>query len=52
MIDIIDNGTQIAVLLICAAVTLYRAAVWHSRTWTLAFFFFGVWAMGDIYWMV
>ncbi len=52
MIDIFDNVLQIAVLLFCAGVTLYRAAALQSRTWTLSFFFFGSWVMGDIYWLL
>lgn len=52
MIESIDNAVQIATLLICAAVSLYRTAKYKSRTWTQAFFFYGSWALGCVYWLL
>ena len=51
MIESIENTLQIAVLLLCACLALLWAARTRSRTWTLAFFFFGSFALGDIYWL-
>jgi len=52
MIESLENGLQIAVLLICSAIALYRLIAYRSRTWILALFFFGSWVLGDIYWLV
>ena len=52
MIDTIDNGLQLSVLLLCAVIALVRATSKHSRTWTLTFFYFGSWLLGDLYWSV
>lgn len=51
MIERIENALQIAVLLACVSVSLYRAAAGRSRMWTLLFFFYGSWVLGDIYWL-
>ena len=52
LIEIIENALQTAILLTCAVISLIRAAACRSRVWTLAFFFYGSWALGDIYWLV
>ena len=52
MIESIDNALQIASLLICASIAVYRAAKYKSRTWTQAFYFYGSWALGGIYWLL
>ncbi len=52
MIDQIDNGIQIAVLVICVTAAIFKAAKYRSRTWTLLAFFYGSWLLGDIYWTV
>lgn len=52
MIERYENALQIIVLLVCSGISIYRAAVFRSRTWTISFFFFGSWALGDIYWLV
>ena len=51
MIESLENTLQIAVLLLCAALSLLRAAKRRSRTWTLLFFFYGSFVLGDIYWL-
>ena len=52
MIESYENILQIAVLIICALIALYRAVAGKSRAWTLAFFFYGSWVFGDIYWLI
>jgi hypothetical protein len=52
LIEIIENSLQTAILLICAVISLIRAAADRSRAWTLTFFFYGSGALGDIYWLV
>ena len=52
MIEAYENILQIAVLLACMGIALYRALAFESRTWVLAFFFFASWLLGDIYWLV
>ena len=52
MIESIDNGIQIAVLILCAAAAIGKAARYHSRSWTLLSFFYSSWLLGDVYWMV
>ena len=52
MIESIDNGIQIAVLILCAAAAIGKAARYRSRSWTLLAFFYASWLLGDIYWTV
>lgn len=52
MIESIENALQIAVLLACTVYALVRAARHKSRTWTMLAFFYGSWALGDIYWLM
>ena len=52
MIESIDNALQIVSLLICAAISIFRTVKYKSRTWTQAFFFYGSWALGCIYWLL
>ena len=52
MIEQIDNGIQIAVLVICVIEAIFKAAKYRSRSWTLLAFFYGSWLLGDIYWTV
>ena len=51
MIEIYDNSLQILVLLICGIIAVYRAVKYDSRIWTMLAFFYGSWALGDIYWV-
>ena len=51
MIESLENTLQIAVLLLCAALALLWAVRGRSRAWMLAFFFFGSFLLGDIYWL-
>ena len=51
MIESLENTLQIAVLLLCAALALLQAVRGRSRAWMLAFFFFGSFLLGDIYWL-
>ena len=52
MIEQIDNGIQIAVLVVCVVTAIFKAARYRSRSWTLLAFFYGSWLLGDIYWTV
>ena len=52
MIESIENAFQITALLFCAAVALRRAILSQSKAWTLLFFFYGTWLLGDIYWLI
>ncbi len=52
MIENYENMIQTAVLLICSGTAAYRAFRYRSRSWILVFFFYGNWALGDIYWLV
>ena len=52
MIESIDNGIQIAVLVVCVIAAIFKAARYHSRSWTLLSFFYASWLLGDIYWTV
>ena len=52
MTERIENAVQIAVLLICVSVALFRAVRYRSRGWVHLVFFYGSLALGDIYWFV
>lgn len=52
MIESIDNAIQILTLIICASMSVFRAARYGSRSWTMLSFFYGTLMMGDIYWAV
>ncbi|MBQ5542771.1 MAG: hypothetical protein IIU06_06875 [Erysipelotrichales bacterium] len=52
MIEVVENALQIAALVICSVIAVYKAVHYNSRTWALAAFFFISWVMGDIYWLV
>ena len=52
MIESIDNGIQIVVLIICVIAVIFKTAKYQSRSWTLLAFFYGSWLLGDIYWTV
>ena len=52
MIESIENALQIVILLTCAVVAVQRAFKYRSRTWTLLFFFYGSWLLGDSYWLI
>ncbi len=52
MIESIDNGIQIAVLVLCVIAAAVKAAKYRSRSWTLLTFFYGSWVLGDVYWTV
>ena len=50
MIESIENAIQLAVLICCSAVALYRAIRGRNKAWLLLAFFYGSYALGDIYW--
>ena len=50
MIESIENAIQLAALICCAAVALYRAIRERRKAWLLLAFFCGSYALGDIYW--
>ena len=50
MIERLENALQIAVLLFCCCITIYRALRLRSRVWIFLTFFYGSWLLGDIYW--
>lgn len=52
MIETFINLVQVVVLTICAGISLYTAFRKHSRTWTILFFFYGTYLLGDIYWQI
>ena len=52
MIESIDNGIQITVLVVCVIAAIFKAARHRSRSWTLLTFFYASWLLGDIYWTV
>ncbi len=51
MLETYENALQLIVLLLCAGITMYKAIAYRSRTWSLAFFFYGCWVLGDSYWL-
>jgi len=51
MINSINNILQIAVLLICVFIALWRSLRLRSRSWGLLAFFFASWVLGDLYWL-
>ena len=51
MLERYENAIQIATLAVCVTVSLFRAAKYRSRSWTLLSFFYGSWLLGDIYWL-
>lgn len=52
MTESLDNGIQLAVLGICAGITIYKALMSKTREWAmLAIFFFGFF-MGNLYWQL
>ena len=50
MIESHENALQIAVLAVCLAVSVSRAALTKRREWTLLSFFYGSWVLADLYW--
>ena len=52
MIESIENTLQVVILLVCAGISLHKAAGERSRAWTLLSFFYGSEALADIYWLV
>ena len=52
MIEGAENTLQLAVLILCVAVALYRAVELRSRRWTLLSFFYISWVLGDCYWLL
>ena len=49
MIESIDNSLQIVVLVICTLIAAKKAFEQNSRAWTLLAFFFGNFALDDLY---
>ena len=52
MIERIENALQIVILVVCTGITVQRALKYRSRTWTLLFFAYGNWLLGDVYWLI
>ena len=52
MIERYENAIQIAVLLICCIVAIYRAFRQRSKAWTMLAIFFGAMMLGDLYWVL
>ena len=52
MIESYENAIQVTVLLACLGIALIRAVSQRERGWTLLFFFYGSWALGDLYWLL
>ena len=50
MVENIEGLIQIAVLICCVTVSLYRMFVYKSRRWALVSFFLGSYLTGDLYW--
>ncbi len=51
MINRIMNASQNAVLVLCFSAAVWIAIRKRERAWTLLAFFFGCYALGDLYWM-
>ena len=51
MIERIENALQIGVLVVCAAIAVYRTVKHRGEAWMLLSFFYGSWLLGDIYWL-
>ena len=51
MIERIENALQIGVLVVCAAIAVYRTVKPRGEAWMLLSFFYGSWLLGDIYWL-
>ena len=51
MIERYENALQIAVLLCCVPLAVYRAVPHRSRPWALLAFFYGNWLLGDLFWL-
>ena len=52
MIESLENTIQIATLLVCAVIALFRAVKGKNRAWVFLVFFYGSAMLGDIYWVV
>lgn len=52
MLDQIDNGIQVAALLVCVVSAAWLAMRRTSRPHVLLALFYGSWLLGDIYWLV
>lgn len=52
MIESLENSIQIAILLVCACISLVRAITQKSKTWTLLVFFYVSVMLGDFYWVI
>ena len=51
MIERIENALQIGVLVVCAAIAVYRTVKHRGEAWMLLSFFYSSWLLGDIYWL-
>lgn len=52
MTETIEYSVQIAVLLLCTAITFSRALWKRSREWMLLLFFYGSWTLDDLFWVL
>ncbi len=52
MIESIDNYIQLALLGVCAALSLNRAIVTRRRSWVLVTLFYSAFFMGSLYWQL
>ena len=52
MIESLENSIQIAILLVCACISLVRAITQKSKTWTILVFFYVSVMLGDFYWVI
>ncbi len=52
MIEIIENTIQLVLTGICAWLALYRAVRSKEHAWALLGLFFGIFFLGDLYWLL
>ena len=51
MIESLENVLHLVILLLCAGVSVYRAASTGEKAWVVLAFYFGSWILGDLYWL-
>ena len=52
MIEIVENAVQLALLLVCVAISGRNAVRSRQRTDVILVMFFGTFALGDLYWLL
>lgn len=50
MFESYENAAQIAVLLLCVGIAVFRAVTRRNKEWFMLAFFLGSMLMGDLYW--